>query len=276
MDGNTDGDYFNGSVSSTESEANAWWQVDLGDVYPINEIDIWNRTDCCADRLVNYVIKLSDTDTEAAWASPKWTSSLHEVIAGRPTTDMVGKKARYVRIQFVDGYTNFLSLAEVQVWKGREASDYPKLVHRDSDHYFTITNQDGSTEKVSGNLKWDWCSGYLDEEVEALARIYVKDLVVKQTAMSVYQGQAEDTWKITSTKKKMPRVGRINGASRARFGFEGKFMGMGFEGSVSGGFGQEETTTQAWSDSTYFQGNAACISEQNTRSRSMTTARTTI
>jgi hypothetical protein len=266
VDGNTNGDFFNGSVSSTESQANAWWQVDLGEVYPINEIDIWNRTDCCADRLVNYVIKLSDTDSDAAWASPKWQSSKHTVQAGHPTTDMVGKKARYVRIQFVDGYTNYLSLAEVQVWKGREASDYPKLIHRDSDYYFTITNQDGSTEKVPGNLKWDWCSGYLDEEVEALAGIYVKDLVVKQPAMSVYQGQGENTWKISSTKKKDAASWTDKWGIKGSFGYEGKFMGVGAEWSVTAGFGQEETTTQAWSDSTYFEGRAGYL-EQNTRSQ---------
>ena len=265
VDGNLDGSLDN-VVSRTTSEANAWWQVDLGAVYPIHEIDIWNRTDDGSPWLTNYVIKLSDTDTEAAWASPKWQSPKHTVKAGRPTTDMVGKKARYVRIQFVDGYTNYLSLAEVQVWKGREAADYPKLIHRDSEHYFTITNQDGSTEKVPGNLKWDWCSGYLDEEVEALAGIYVKDLVVKQPAMSVYQGQGENTWKISSTKKEDEASWTDKWSVKASFGYEGKIMGMGAEWAVTGGFGQEETTTKAWSESTYFEGRAGYL-EQNTRSQ---------
>jgi hypothetical protein len=266
VDGNLDGS-GDSVVSRTVSEANAWWQVDLGDVYPIHEIDIWNRTDAGSSWLKNYVIKLSDTNTEAAWADPKWTSSKHTVTAKRPTTDMVGQRARYVRIQFVDGYTNYLSLAEVQVWKGREVPDYPKLIHRDSDLYFTVTNQDGSTEKVPGNLKWDWCSGYLDPDVMALSDppVPVSSLFNSMNKVYVYQGTTEATWQIFAAKKSSTSWTDSWGISGS-YGYEAKIMGVGAEWKVTAGFDRSTTTAQSWSENTYFEGRAGFL-EQNTESR---------
>jgi len=255
VDGSLDGS-SDSVVSRTNSEANAWWQVDLGAESAIHEIDIWNRTDAGRSWLVNYVIKLSNADTDAAWANPKWTSTTHEVTGKRPTTDVVGQKARYVRIQFVDGTTNTLSLAEVQVWKGREASDFPQLIHRESDSAFTVTYRDGSTDRVPGNLKWDWCSGYLDKDVEAAPGIFVTDLITAtMPAKKSYRGQSDDLWKITEAYKKDTTWSDswgINGS----FGYEGKFMGIGAEVAFTLGFGKTTTTTRSWTRNSYFEGRA--------------------
>jgi hypothetical protein len=54
VDGNTNGSLESGSnhsVSSTNKEQGAWWQVDLGGTKLIQQIRIFNRTDCCKDRL---------------------------------------------------------------------------------------------------------------------------------------------------------------------------------------------------------------------------------
>src|SRR5262249_27273011 len=52
-DGNTDGNVGHGSVTVTNSatEANPWWQVDLGASATVNSVVVWNRTDCCGNRL---------------------------------------------------------------------------------------------------------------------------------------------------------------------------------------------------------------------------------
>src|SRR5262249_36767046 len=49
VDGNLDGDWNAGSVTSTAFQAQAWWQVDLGAISDIREVVIYNRTDCCSD-----------------------------------------------------------------------------------------------------------------------------------------------------------------------------------------------------------------------------------
>jgi len=54
VDGNTDGVWGSGSTTHTTNEANAWWEVDLGEVVNIDSIEIWGRTDCCANRVSDY------------------------------------------------------------------------------------------------------------------------------------------------------------------------------------------------------------------------------
>ena len=71
VDGNADGDFFDGSVTHTSGNEAGWWQTDLGSVQPIGSIVIWNRTDCCPTRLQNYTVTISNN---ADGSSPVWTS----------------------------------------------------------------------------------------------------------------------------------------------------------------------------------------------------------
>jgi hypothetical protein len=44
VDGNTNTDYAEGSVTHTNSRAgDQWWRVDLGSSHPIDAVEIWNR-----------------------------------------------------------------------------------------------------------------------------------------------------------------------------------------------------------------------------------------
>lgn len=120
VDGNTDGKFFNGSVTHTNLDPHPWWQVDLLASVPLQSIAIWNRTDCCGDRLRDYWVFVSDTpfgptDTPATLRGRGGTWSSHQVDAPLPFTRIpaAGARGRYVRVQ-LNG-AGFLSLAEVQV-----------------------------------------------------------------------------------------------------------------------------------------------------------------
>ena len=120
MDGNTDGNFFDGSVTATNLDPNAWWQVDLGASAAVSSIVVWNRTDCCGSRLNDYWVFVSDTpflptDTPATLQNRAGTSSSHQTSAPNPSTTIaVAAQGRYVRVQLTG--TNYLSLAEVQVF----------------------------------------------------------------------------------------------------------------------------------------------------------------
>jgi hypothetical protein len=120
VDGNTDGDFYNGSVTHTNLDANAWWQVDLGTSAAVSSISIWNRTDCCPDRLSDYWVFVSDTpfgpsDTPATLQNRVGTWSSHQTIYPNPATRIpLNARGRYVRVQLSG--TNYLNLAEVQVF----------------------------------------------------------------------------------------------------------------------------------------------------------------
>src|SRR5580700_11345835 len=105
LDGITDGSFFDGSVTATNADTNAWWEVDLGAPLTIASVVVWNRTDCCGSRLGDYWVFVSDTpfnatDTPTSLASRVGTFSSHQTTAPNPSTSIaVGMEGRYVRVQ---------------------------------------------------------------------------------------------------------------------------------------------------------------------------------
>ena len=120
IDENTEGAFWNPaqSVSLTKWEQNPWWQIDLGTVSTIDEINIWNRTDCCLDKLKDYYILVSDspfssTNLNTTINQSGVTSFFQNTIAGNPSTIPINTTGRYIRIQLQD--QGFLALAEVEI-----------------------------------------------------------------------------------------------------------------------------------------------------------------
>ncbi|SDW38365.1 Lysophospholipase L1 [Amycolatopsis xylanica] len=122
VDGDTNGVFGYNSVSHTDLEAHPWWQVDLGAVGPMSTVNVWNRTDCCSERLNDYWLFVS--------AHPFDTSLTPEQQAARPgvwsqrlsgsASVPLSVTGRYVMVQLAR--RDYLSLAEVQVF-GTPAAD---------------------------------------------------------------------------------------------------------------------------------------------------------
>jgi cytochrome c peroxidase len=118
VDGNTDGVLANQSVSHTALQAQPYWQVDLGASAQLSSVRIWNRTDCCMDRLGNFHVFLSNqpiTGTTVAQARAQaGVIDLHYPgIAGASVSIPAATAARYVRVQ-LEG-TSYFHVAEVEV-----------------------------------------------------------------------------------------------------------------------------------------------------------------
>jgi len=120
VDGNTDGAFYDGSVTATGLDPNPWWQVDLGAAASVSSITIWNRTDCCGGRLSDYWVFVSNTpflatDTPATLMTRAGTFASHQTTSPNPSTTItVGAPGQYVRVQLTSA--GYLSLAEVQVF----------------------------------------------------------------------------------------------------------------------------------------------------------------
>ncbi len=122
-DGNTDGDWRNRSVTHTELDVNAWWEVDLGSVKTIDHVLLWNRTDCCGERLVPYYVLVSDvpfvsTDLDTARAQAGVTEAFFDQEPSPTQRVDLNRSGRFVRIQLAG--SNYLSLAEVEVYGPNE------------------------------------------------------------------------------------------------------------------------------------------------------------
>ncbi len=119
IDGNTNGRYSDGSVTHTNNDNNAWWELDLDQNAYIESIKLWNRSDCCSNRLQDFYVLVSETpftsknlQTTLAQSSVK---VIHHVGQAGDSIDFeIGQEGRYVRVQ-LNGQNN-LQLAEVQVF----------------------------------------------------------------------------------------------------------------------------------------------------------------
>jgi hyaluronoglucosaminidase len=113
-----DGDLFDFSTTSG-AEPQPWWQVDLGEPVDIETIQVYNRVDCCAERVADYHVLVSgqpfpDTLAEAL-AAPGVVSHHESSQAGRPTAIELPATGRYVRVWLASQTPVELNLAEVRV-----------------------------------------------------------------------------------------------------------------------------------------------------------------
>lgn len=121
VDGNTRGSWSwkGNTITHTKPENDPWWEVDLGAVYDISKIEIWNRTDaCCWNRLQNFHIMVSKTPIKGNNKKQnQFQTGEHSFTTGaQPSMILNGDRTgRYVRI-FISGENKFLSLAEVKVF----------------------------------------------------------------------------------------------------------------------------------------------------------------
>ena len=127
VDGNTNGDFFNGSVTHTsyDKQSNhAWLDIDLGSQKKISSIIIWGRTDCCINELKNYWIYASP-EPFLTNETPDQTQRRRDVIIkvkGKMPEPYYALETynviiRHIRIQLDNpaGEGGVLSLAEIQV-----------------------------------------------------------------------------------------------------------------------------------------------------------------
>ena len=114
IDGNTDGNYWHGSVSHTQNDFHAWWQVNLNNMHRLESIVLWNRTDGgWGSRLTNFNVSVLDNSLAPVWSQNYFTSG--GTFLPSMTINLPGNTyGQTVKVQ-LNG-TNYLQLAEVQVY----------------------------------------------------------------------------------------------------------------------------------------------------------------
>ncbi|WP_316815314.1 BT_3987 domain-containing protein [Pedobacter nyackensis] len=116
-DGNTDGEWGNASVCESGAGLEQYWEVDLGGVSPrIDDVKIWNRTDCCDDRTAKFYLFISDVPftgktVAASLAQPGVYNYYNDGKAGLPTVVLPKVSGRYIRLQNTTSAS--LTLAEL-------------------------------------------------------------------------------------------------------------------------------------------------------------------
>ena len=115
VDGNRNQNYGARSVTHTRTENMPWWEVDLGAVYKVNKIRIYNRSDCCSARILGANVIMSDQPIPKGDGRK---AKSKKVIPLKRTQPVYTLKAgdipvRYVRVQLPK--RGVLSMAEIEV-----------------------------------------------------------------------------------------------------------------------------------------------------------------
>jgi hypothetical protein len=121
--GACDGVKDGGTGFHTESEAMPWWRVDLGAVYPLAKVLLWNRTDHADVPPRARFIRVHLSADDARWqeAYRHAGTLFYGYPKGDPlAVDLRGAAARYVKVQLAN--TQYLHLDEVEVF-GVETGD---------------------------------------------------------------------------------------------------------------------------------------------------------
>ncbi len=160
-DNNTDGSYFSSnSVAHTlGSSQYDWIDIDLQSLKNIDNIVVWNRTDCCSDRLQNVFLMVSSTpfpsnyNLAAAQANAEFIHQFGVTNNVVSLDTAIEKKGRYIRIQKSgNNITNYLNIAEIQVFN---FSDY------DSDGVPNYLDLDSDGDGIPDNVEAQTTIGYI-------------------------------------------------------------------------------------------------------------------
>jgi len=118
VDGNTGGNFPGDDIAHTNLEDQPWWEVDLGAIYDLSSILVFNREDCCAEGFADFHVFVSEvpfsTTTVAGTLAQSGVSTFFVSGPGDRETDIsLNRRGRYVRVQLAQ--TEYLQIAEVEV-----------------------------------------------------------------------------------------------------------------------------------------------------------------
>ena len=88
IDGNHNGSFA--TCSCTTEQSGAWWELDLGKSTDIDSIVVWNRTDCCPERLDNTSIEILDEQRKVIATRTLKKSAVRNTLpagAAQPSTE---------------------------------------------------------------------------------------------------------------------------------------------------------------------------------------------
>ncbi|ROL29809.1 Fucolectin-1, partial [Anabarilius grahami] len=101
--------------SSTLSETNPWWRLDLRHIYRVSKVVVINRNDCCAERINGAEIHIGNSLDNNGSNNPI-CAVIPDIPAGKSSSySCNGMEGRYVNL-IIPGDMKILTLCEVKVY----------------------------------------------------------------------------------------------------------------------------------------------------------------
>lgn len=115
------------SLSLTECESNPWWMVDLQTDYNVKEVQIYNRRDCCFERLNGALVELLNSNGEVVASiqhNPETMGMILDVwVAHFDPENTSPVRSVRVSVSHEGDDCDYLELAEVQVLSACKEND---------------------------------------------------------------------------------------------------------------------------------------------------------
>ncbi|XP_041361191.1 uncharacterized protein LOC121377317 isoform X2 [Gigantopelta aegis] len=169
-----------------------WWMVDLVDTIMVKEVKIFNRQDCCKDRLVSFYIEVLQSKNDTVPGICHYQRYIVDVYGVFPCNRYL--RGRYVRIRKEGPASENLGLCEVEVkgYKLVASKDWAKGMP---------TFQSSVTGNMSSNLAVD--ENYKCSVPGSFAQTYEHDLnawwmvdlkqTISVTEVIIYNPESKDT-----------------------------------------------------------------------------------
>jgi outer membrane protein assembly factor BamB len=155
IDGITNGDFANagGSFFHSSLEENPWWEVDLDRQFEITKVTIYNRTECCSERLSNFKILLSEFPIPLSGSLGVMDSTINNfdgAIYGNIITDTL-PAITSGNAMLLDGNNSYIDIEDEQqrfdvndftsmAWVKTTSTDFQALVAKSNDSYISSNN----------------------------------------------------------------------------------------------------------------------------------------
>jgi hypothetical protein len=120
VDGNVGPEWTKNTCTMTKKEEDPYWYIDLEKEAAISKVTVWNRGDCCGERLRGFEVRVGDNDPSGGkYASNPQCGTTHWMDApdtggGEHSVDCDEKTGRYVTI-VLPGKDRVLTLCEVRI-----------------------------------------------------------------------------------------------------------------------------------------------------------------
>ena len=110
VDGITNQNYNHNSCTHTGHPAKTkeWWKLDFGSSKKVSKVEVWNRADCCSNRLNGVEVKVGD--------------SVCGKLTGKTTMQVVTCNKEGSSVTLLMPRRNYLSLCEVKVYGSGKGS----------------------------------------------------------------------------------------------------------------------------------------------------------
>ncbi|XP_072051706.1 fucolectin-like [Amphiura filiformis] len=123
VDGDTNGDYFHAFCTHTSNTeiGNPWWVVDIEETYCVDRVVIYNRVDCCGDRLDGAIIRVGSNSVHTN--NPECASRVSSTEDTRVIEIECNLSGQYLSVELPQN--GLLTLCEVEAYTGYNCTEYP-------------------------------------------------------------------------------------------------------------------------------------------------------